>query len=194
MQTNIDADAILHKIALSPQCSRPEGVELTHSCTPSAAASTPRPARPMCSDRQANIYAWTTQKRSLTSLHLAARTDCSESIAVKAPLPSPPRSGWRQLAGRTGAELTLSERQPAPPSLPPSLVVSWPGYVPRSPHGAYRCVFGTLGPGAAYLEPIVTASAPLGCHLPARRKRWLSANQMSRFTNISQSPPRFNSK
>lgn len=58
MQTNIDVDAVMHKISLSPQCSRPEGVELTHSCAPPAAASTRRPARQTRDDRPSKINAW----------------------------------------------------------------------------------------------------------------------------------------
>lgn len=55
----------------------------------------------------------------------------SESVVL---LPSPP-SLWRQLAGRTGAELTLSERQLVPPSLPP-LSCLWPTTSPGPPHGS----------------------------------------------------------
>lgn len=89
MQTNIDVDAILHKITLSPQCSRPEGVELTHSCTPSArcinttscSADVQRPSvEDLCVDDA---------KGSLTLLHLAARIYSSKSIVLKASFSCP---------------------------------------------------------------------------------------------------------
>lgn len=123
--------------------------------------------RPTCNDRPSKIYAWTMLKRSLTLLHLAGRIYSSTSSVLPQPLPSPPppptRSEGSWLAGQPEAlelKLTLSERWPVP-FLPPSSC-PWPATSAGSPPQCYRGVLGTLRPDAAYLETIVTASAPLG--------------------------------
>lgn len=135
MQTNIDVDAILHKITLSPQCSRPEGVELTHSCTPSAAASTPRPARADVQRPSVQDLCVDDAKRSLTLLHLAARIYSSKSIVLKASFSCPAPLAL-EAAGWKNRSRTYPFRAAAGASLPPALVVSLAGYVPRSPHGS----------------------------------------------------------
>lgn len=116
---------------------------MTHSCAPSAAASTPSPPRPTCNDRPSTVYV-DDAKRSLTLLHLAGRTCGSASILLKELVPSfpssppplsRPRAGGRNWLEQTETNLPFRQRQ-LPSSFPPALVVALAVSLPGPPHGA----------------------------------------------------------
>lgn len=132
-------------------------------------------------------------------LHLARRIYSSATILLKELLPSRPpppntHTGDSELEAPACRFLSQEPNSPVPSGSWAFLLVSLPSvsYFPvPSQFACCRCGLATLGPDAAYLEPIVTASVPLRCHSSARRGRWPSANQVLCFTQLSQSPPPF---
>lgn len=155
--------------------------------TQSCSADVQRPSVYVCVDDA---------RRSLTLLHLAGRTcRSSTSIVLKDARAQPP-SSWMQLAGRTETNLPFPERQLVPSFLLPARPSRGSGGLPPpGPLSVLTAVF------SAHSVQMPLIGSPLSqrqhhsavIHQP-RRKRWPSANQVSRFTKVSQSPPRFNSK
>lgn len=162
---------------LSPQCSRPGG--WVDSQQPAATVSAERHIQRWCKARHLKFII-------LKVANLALPGPITQPPWAVLQPPTLPTGRCERVRLCSGGSLPSQSRSWTflPVFLPDFLLVPSPSTEPV----CCRCVSNGLGPDAAYLEPIITASAPLVCHLRRRAETsGLSANLLVTSGYISQS-------